>query len=213
MKTVAVVDYGAGNLLSVVRALSHVGADPVLVNDAASIEAAPLLVLPGVGAFGAAMRELAARNLIGALRAYVGSGRPFLGICLGKQMMMEESEEFGRHEGLGLIAGRVVPVPAITAEGRPHRIPHIGWADLKEPEPGRWKGTLLDGTPVGTSAYFVHSFHAVPTDPAHVLAWVEYDGVPITAAIRRGHLFGCQFHPEKSGEAGLAMLRRFVELG
>ncbi len=210
---VSVVDYGAGNLLSVTRALAHVGAAPVLVSDSAAIAEAGLLVLPGVGAFGAAMRELSARGLVEPLRVHARSGRPFLGICLGKQLLMEGSDEFGSHEGLGLIPGRVAAVPATGADGMPHRIPHIGWADLAEPTPGRWSGTIFQDARPGASVYFVHSFHACPADPADLLATVEYDGIHVTAAIGRGNITGCQFHPEKSGETGLALLRRFVAGG
>ncbi|RAU23563.1 imidazole glycerol phosphate synthase subunit HisH [Paramagnetospirillum kuznetsovii] len=210
---VTVVDYGVGNLLSVTRALAHVGAAPVLSSDPAVILASEFLVLPGVGAFGAAMMELERRGLTGALRERGRCGRPFLGICLGAQLLLDGSDEFGSHDGLGLISGRVQAVPSTGGDGRTHRIPHIGWADLAEPAPGRWQGTIFQDTRPGTSVYFVHSFHAMPTDPAHLLAVVDYDGIPVTAAIGHGAVTGCQFHPEKSGEAGLRMLHRFAGLG
>lgn len=213
MTRVAVVDYGVGNLLSVTRALAHVGAEPVLVDTPEAVAAADHLVLPGVGAFGAAIAELERRNLFEALVAHGRSGRPFLGICLGAQLLLDGSAEFGSHRGLGLIPGMVRAIPASGLDGRPHRIPHIGWADLAEPIPGRWAGTLFQAVRPGDAAYFVHSFHALPTDPADVLAVVDYDGIPVTAAIGHGAVTGCQFHPEKSGAIGLALLRRFIEAG
>ena len=210
MVKVVVVDYGVGNLLSVTRALARVGADVVIANEARQITDAGHLVLPGVGAFGAAMAELKRRDLIDALVAHGKSGRPFLGICLGAQMMMDSSDEFGNHAGLGLISGHVTVVPSTTATGGSHRIPHIGWADLVEPTPGRWAGTIFEDTPPSTSAYFVHSFQACPDNAEDLLACVDYDGIAVTAAIGRGALVGCQFHPEKSGEKGLALLHRFM---
>jgi glutamine amidotransferase len=210
---VTVVDYGVGNLLSVTRALAHVGAEPVMAHDAAGIMAAHLLVLPGVGAFGAAMTELKRRGLVEALIGHGRSGRPFLGICLGAQLLLDGSDEFGSHEGLGLIPGRVEAVAATGADGQAHRIPHIGWADLVEPAPGRWAGTIFQDSPAASSVYFVHSYHACPADPADLLAVVDYDGAAVTAAIGRKSITGCQFHPEKSGMAGLALLRHFIEAG
>ncbi len=210
MPKIGVVDYGIGNLLSVTRALAHVGAEPVLVNDGAGVAGVSALILPGVGAFGAGMASLVARGLIQPLRDYAASGRAFLGICLGTQLMMQVSEEFGNHQGLGLVAGTVSPVPACGLHGHPHRIPHIGWADLRESVPGRWKGTILEDLGDKPSVYFVHSFHAQVSDPGDELARVDYDGIPVTAAIHKGNLIGCQFHPEKSGDVGLSILERFV---
>jgi glutamine amidotransferase len=209
---VAIVDYGIGNLLSVTRAVAHVGAEPVLVSTPAEIAAAGLLVLPGVGAFGPACRQLEEQGLADALRAHAGAGRPFLGICLGAQLMLDSSQEFGSHRGLGLIKGAVSAVPAKGADGTPHRIPHIGWADLRMPSPERWRGTIFEEVADGMAAYFVHSFHAEPEESADVLATVDYDGVAVTAAIHSGRMYGCQFHPEKSGEAGLFILSRFIRL-
>ncbi len=213
MTTVAIVDYGVGNLLSLRRALQHCEADVTLAADAGAIAAADRIVLPGVGAFGHAAGELRRRGLDQALQGWVARERPLLGICVGMQMLMDHSQEFGRHDGLGLIAGAVVPVPPTGIDGRPHPIPHICWNGLLPP-PGRgaWPGHLLDDVAPGEAAYFVHSFMAAPVAADDVVAIADYDGQPVTAAIGRGNVAGCQFHPEKSGAVGLKILRRFLAL-
>jgi glutamine amidotransferase len=214
MPTVTIIDYGIGNLLSVTRAFGHCGADPILSGTTEGILAAERLVLPGVGAFADGMAGLRERGLVDAVRQYAASGRPFLGICLGMQLMLDRSDEFGSHEGLGLIPGRVTAIPPTAADGSPHKIPHIGWNFLELPSPSAsWSGTVLEGIAPGAAAYFVHSFTAMPDDPAHRLADCRYNGRLIAAAIRSGNLYGCQFHPEKSGEVGLAIVRNFLRLG
>jgi len=211
MPRVTVVDYGIGNLLSVARALEHCGAEVLLASDPRLIERADSLVLPGVGAFADGMAGLRQRGLIEPIRKYARSDRPLLGICLGMQMMLETGEEFGNHDGLGLIPGKVSAIPLTGTDGQPHKIPHIGWNELVPPSPATsWKGTILEDIPPGTAAYFVHSYVAVPTHQKHRLADCLYDGQVISAVIRSGSIYGCQFHPEKSGEAGLAILRRFI---
>lgn len=205
---VTIVDYGVGNLLSVSRAVEAVGAVPELCSDPDGVAAAERLILPGVGAFGNGMDGLRARGLVEPLRAFAASGRPFLGICLGMQLMFERSHEFGLHDGLGLIPGEVVPIPATAADGTPHKVPHVGWSGLVADR--AWDGTLLDGRGEGEATYFVHSFMAAPADPADRLAHCLYDGRPLAAVVERGMLAGCQFHPEKSGPVGLAILTTFV---
>lgn len=213
--SVVVVDYGVGNLLSVTRALEEVGGQPVLSRDPRVIAAADRLVLPGVGAFGDGMTGLCGYGLQDAVRSFAAAGRPFLGICLGMQMMLETSEEFGAHEGLGLIPGHVVRVPSTGLDNRPHRIPHIGWNGLLPAEAtgeGAWAGTILDGIKPGEAVYFVHSFMAEPTDPGHRLADCDYDGRRLAALVQHGVIYGCQFHPEKSGPVGLRILSNFLSL-
>lgn len=210
MTSVVVVDYGAGNLLSVCRAFRHVGAEVVLASTAEQVAAAERLVLPGVGAFGAGMDALRARGLVEQLKAFAATGRPLLGICVGMQMLFEESEEFGRHEGLGLIPGRVSAIPPFRADGSRRRIPHIGWGSLMPVGAAGWEGSVLAGSKPSTAVYFVHSFMGVPKDPAHALAMCDHDGELVLAAVRHDNLTGCQFHPEKSGPAGLAMLENFL---
>ena len=208
---VAVIDYGFGNLLSVQRGLEHCGAKVTLVADPEQILAATRVVLPGVGAFGNAMHALERLGLVAAIRDIAHRQTPLLGICLGMQLLLEESEEFGITAGLGLIPGRVVSVPTQTLSGGTQKIPHIGWSELQQTSVlGGWEGTLLQDNDQGEAAYFVHSFMAVPADPAHRIADCVYGGHLIPAAIRRDQITGCQFHPEKSGEVGLKILRKFL---
>lgn len=207
---VTVIDYGIGNLFSVARALERCGAEVQLSSDPAEIEAAERLVLPGVGAFQDGMQGLRDRGLVEAIRRHASSNRPLLGICLGMQMLATVSEEFGTHEGLGLIDGRVVPVPKTTTDGAPQKIPHIGWSLLLPAAGAQWTDTPLSGIEPGTYVYLVHSFHVVPRQAASLLAICKYGGHDVTAAIHSGRVTGCQFHPEKSGEAGLAVLRSFL---
>ncbi len=204
---VTVVDYGLGNLHSVIKALAFVGAEVDVAGSGAEIARAERLVLPGVGAFADGMAGLRERGQVAALREFAAGGRPFIGICLGAQLLLSESEEFGQSEGLGIIPGRVAMIPAGEA-----KVPHVGWARLQPPEGRTWAGTLLEQTAAGTWGYFVHSLHCVPTDAADVLATVQPGPHQITAAVRRGRVTGFQFHPEKSGQQGLAILQSFVSL-
>jgi imidazole glycerol-phosphate synthase subunit HisH len=207
---VSVVDYDIGNLYSVQRALECVGATVSFVSDGAALSAAERVVLPGVGAFADCMKGLRERGLTDAVRAYAQSGRPLLGICVGMQMLADASEEFGEHTGLGLIAGRVRAVPSHDTSGHRHNIPHIGWSALARPAGRDWHDTLLQDTAEGTSVYLVHSFTFEPAHEEDRLADCRYGGHRLCAAIGRGRVFGTQFHPEKSGPAGLAMLAAFV---
>lgn len=208
---VTLIDYGIGNLLNMVRALEHCGAQVHVVQQSSEAPAAiERLILPGVGAFGDGMRELHARGFDDLVRRFAQTGRPFLGICVGMQMMFEGSEEMGQHQGLGLVAGQVLAVPPTGADGQPHRVPHIGWRALRAARP--WDGSVLSDLRPGERVYFVHSFSGHPVDEAVRLADVDYDGRRICAAIGRDNLFGCQFHPERSADAGLSILRRFLAL-
>lgn len=210
---VTVVDYGLGNLFSVSQALRYCGAEVQVSNAIEEIVRADRLVLPGVGAFADGMRNLAAAGLDEAVRRYVEAERPFLGICLGMQMMFEHSEEFGNHAGLSLLPGSVVAIPPTGADGRPHKIPHIGWNALRTPDGAAdWKTPLLEGIAAESYVYFVHSFMAAPDNPAHRLADTHYDGRAVAAVVGRGNLLGCQFHPEKSATVGLTILGNFLRL-
>lgn len=213
MKPVTVIDYGIGNLLNVVRALRHAGADVTIATNAAEVADLPQrLVLPGVGAFANGMAEVRARGFDDLVRRFADTGRPFLGICVGAQMLFDVGEEFGEHAGLGLIPGRVRPVSPTGADGRPHRIPHIGWSALSCPASrGSWKGTPFALLEPGASVYFVHSFAPEPSAQAHRLADTAYDGARICAAVGRGNIWGCQFHPERSGPHGLRILEGFLQ--
>lgn len=206
---VTIVDYGRGNILSVSRALESVGASVTLTDDPVAIAAAERLLLPGVGAFGDAMATLQARNLVAPLQAFAETGRPFLGICLGMQLMLDESEEFGSHAGLGLIPGRVQRIPVPEANGVAYKVPHVGWNRLIAAG-ADWTGTPLADTADAAAVYFVHSYEARPDEPAHRIADCVYGGHRIAAVIGRDNMIGCQFHPEKSGETGLGILKRFL---
>ena len=202
-----------GNLLSVRRGLEHCGATVVITDDPHTIMASSRVVLPGVGAFADGMAGLRDRGLDAVLHEVARERIPLLGICLGMQMLLEHSNEFGSNAGLCLIPGNVIAVDATAVGGKNPKIPHIGWNALVPPQ-GRadWNDTLLRNTPVGESVYFVHSFMAYPTNPAHRIADCIYCGRRIAAVIGRDNIFGCQFHPEKSGPVGLGILNAFLRL-
>lgn len=211
---VTVIDYGIGNLLNVVRALEYCGAQVTVAQNAADINTLPdRLVLPGVGAFADGMVELKARGFDDVARRFATTERPLLGICVGAQMLFDVGEEFGEHQGLGLIPGRVQAVAVRNIDGVPHRIPHIGWSRLeRSPVRETWGGTILGGFEPGPTVYFVHSFAPMPENEAHRLADTYYNGVRICAAVAKGSVYGCQFHPERSGPVGLAILKNFLAL-
>lgn len=217
-QAVTVIDYGIGNLLNVVRALQHCGAEVTVVDNAAQVAELPgRLVLPGVGSFGDAMDELRLRGFDDLIKRYAATERPFMGICVGAQLLFDVGEEHSNgsvgHAGLGLIPGRVQPVPALTPDGLALRIPHIGWSGLQLPPAlGAWDGTPLSSVAAGEPMYFVHSYAPVPTHEKHRLADTSYHGVRICAAVARDHIYGCQFHPERSAAAGLGVLRQFLAL-
>lgn len=210
-KRVTILDYGLGNIFSVSRALEHLGAEVHLTDQPADLLDASLLILPGVGAFANGMQGLHDRNLIEPLRVYAASGRPLLGICLGMQMLVTSSNEFGEHQGLGVIPGKVVPIAAKAASGTPLKVPHIGWSPLVLPASRTtWDGTILAGLPEGSDAYFVHSYSVIPDHAEHRLADTLYGDFRISAAIQKDNVFGCQFHPEKSGAIGLKIIENFL---
>ena len=207
---VTIVDYGLGNLHSVANAVKHLGAQVEYAEDGSAIADADRLILPGVGAFADGMRNLTSRGQVSALRAFAASGRPFIGICLGMQLLFDESDEFGVHEGLGIIPGRVARIGASAEVLTNLKVPHVGWNRLHPTRECGWEGSLLAGTSVGTFAYFVHSYVAQPRNPAHVLAVTTYGPHRLTAAVAMGSVTGFQYHPEKSGPDGLAMLATFL---
>jgi len=200
---IVIVDYGMGNLRSVQKGLEKVGANAVISRDQDQIRKADRLVLPGVGAFPQCMANLARFELIEPIREMVASGRPFLGICLGLQLLFDESEEFGIHEGLKIIPGKVKAFD--KAMGL--KIPHMGWNQIRF----RKQSPIFRDIEDGSFVYFVHSFYVAPDDPADTAAESEY-GVTFTAAVERDNIFASQFHPEKSQQVGLTMLRNFAGL-
>jgi len=196
---IAVVDYGIGNLRSAEKALQHLGADAELTSDPDAIAAADAVVLPGVGAFGACMRALRENGLEPVTKEAATDGRPFLGVCIGMQMLFEASDEAPDVAGLGIVEGRVTRLPHTV------RLPQIGWNTL-EVVPGSWLGR---GLPEPVWLYFVHSFAPEPADDRVVSGWCDY-GRRFAAAIETGPVWATQFHPEKSGDAGLRLLRNFI---
>ena len=206
---IAIVDAGIGNLRSVQKAFEHLGASPMATDDPEQVIAADAVVLPGVGAFGDGMQGLRARGLDVAVRRVIESGKPFFGICVGLQLLFDESEEMGRHRGRGVLPGRVVRfAPSLT-------VPHMGWNQVDQP-PCENRGLpqrhhpMLSGVPDGAFVYFAHSFHAVAGDDAIVVATTDYGGA-FPSAVARDNVWAIQFHPEKSQAVGLTILRNFLE--
>ena len=203
---IAIIDYGVGNLFSLCSSLKSIGAEAVVTPDPAVIRAADRIILPGVGAFADAAAKLRATGLDQVLLEEAARGKKIMGICLGMQMLFDESHEYGIHKGLGLIPGRVVPMAGYIPEGL--KIPHIGWNPLILK--GEEKHPLLKYVEEGDCVYFVHSYYA--TDCAEsVIATAEY-GRELTAAVAKDNVMGCQFHPEKSGRVGLNILKAFCEM-
>ena len=210
---VAILDYGMCNLLNVARAFEAIEAEVKLIDSAGEAGAADRLVIPGVGAFRDSIDEVRSRGYHDVIRRFIETGRPFLGVCVGMQMLFDASEEFGEHEGLGILPGRVQAVPSTTTAGAPQRVPHIGWNVLRPSNDRDWTGTLMAGS-VGQDreVYFVHSFAAVPGRAEDRLADCYYGGHALCAAVQRDNIMGTQFHPERSGAGGLDMLRRFIAM-
>ena len=201
---IAIVDYGVGNLFSLESSFAAIGAAVEVTSDPAVLGAADKIILPGVGAFGDAAEKLRNTGLDTVLKELTAAGKPLLGICLGMQLLFEKSFEYGEHDGLGLIPGKVQPIADVIPKDL--KIPHIGWNALSFPGE---KSPLFRYINEGDHVYFVHSYYATRCDN-YVIATAEY-GAPLTAAAQRGNVFGCQFHPEKSGAVGLNILRAFCE--
>ena len=201
---IAIVDYGVGNLFSLNSSLERIGAESIVTADPQVLRAADKILLPGVGAFEDAAKKLRDSGLADLLKELAGQGKPLLGICLGMQMLFEKSYEYGEHQGLGLIPGSVRPIRGFVPAD--YKIPHIGWNGL------HLKGDcpLFKNIREGDCVYFVHSFYAADCDD-FVTATAEY-GPELTAAVAKGNVYGCQFHPEKSGRVGLAILKAFADL-
>lgn len=207
--SIVVVDYGVGNLRNVYKALEAVGAPVRVITSPDGLVDAAGIVLPGVGAFGDAAANLRVAGFEQPLLQAVAAGVPLLGICVGMQLLFDESEEGGRHAGLGLIPGRVrrFSPDMREHEGRPLKVPHIGWNQLHH----AGDDPLLAGVPDGAYAYFVHSYYCAPTNPSHVVATTDY-GITYASVVRRGNAWGIQCHPEKSQAVGLRILRNFIDI-
>jgi imidazole glycerol-phosphate synthase subunit HisH len=206
---IAIIDYDIGNLRSVQKALEHVGADARLITTPAELAKADKVVLPGVAAFGDAIAELRGMGIAGPLTEAVRGGMPFLGFCLGLQMLFETSDENGLHEGLGLLPGKVVKFDFASAELAGHRlsVPHMGWNQVSV----RRRCPMLDGIDDGSFVYFAHSYYVAPADPGIVATTTTY-GVEFASSVWKDNIFATQFHPEKSQAVGLRLLENFVRI-
>ncbi|GAB5519266.1 MAG: imidazole glycerol phosphate synthase subunit HisH [Rhodothermales bacterium] len=206
---ITIIDYGIGNLRSIEKAFERVGAEVLRTDDTDRIAEAKRLVLPGVGAFGACADEIRRRDLEPAIHHAVGRGIPFLGVCVGMQLLFDGSDEMGKHRGLGLIPGRVTRFSSDMSdtEDRPLKVPHMGWNTTAATR----TSPLLADLPESPYFYFVHSYHAVPQQDAHILATCNY-GMDFPAMVHRDNIYGAQFHPEKSQDNGLAILANFSRL-
>lgn len=193
-KKIIIVDYGVGNLFSLKKAVEFCGITPIISEDAQDFATADALVLPGVGSYEAGMRGLEARGLILGVKHFASSGKPMLGICLGAQLLLSKGYEFGERDGLDIISGKVVPFPKIT-----EKVPHIGWNKVEEGKRS-------------FDAYFLHSYILQPSNLEEVFGVTEYGGLRFCSEVKKGNVFGVQFHPEKSGKAGLKLIDRFASL-
>ena len=205
---ISIVDYGAGNILSIEQALRKFDVRVEVTTDPETVLLSDAVVLPGVGAFGEGMSKLKGRGLDRALCEASAAGTPLLGICLGMQLLFESSTEFGFNQGLGLIPGQVDRL--VVGSGT--RLPHVGWNSIDKTVHCDEVGSLLGNTHDGEDLYFVHSYCALPSNLSHLLAECNYGGTRFAAVVRNENVYGCQFHPEKSGEAGLSILHNFINL-
>ncbi|MBI2489884.1 MAG: imidazole glycerol phosphate synthase subunit HisH [Candidatus Brocadiales bacterium] len=217
---VVIVDYGCGNLFSIEHALNELGANFQFSNDPEILKSADRLILPGVGAFGEGMKNLSELRLIEPIKEHVNANKPIMGVCLGMQLLMSESEEFGLHKGLGFIDGRVVRLQTSQSGSTKLNVPHIGWNQILYPHYSSrgfskkkkrpWEETIMESVPSGSLMYFVHSYIVVPSDSTCILAETAYGDNLFCSVVYKNNIFGCQFHPERSGEYGLDIYRRFV---
>ena len=206
---ICIVDYGVGNLFSAAKAFESLSAAVTVSEDAEEIRSHDALILPGVGSFQAGIDGLKVRGLVAVVQEHVAKGKPLLGICLGAQLLLTRGKEFGEYEGLDIIQGDVVHFPTLE---KGHKTPHIGWNTIELAPQKDWKGTILQHLPTRAEMYFVHSYILQPDDTAAVLAVTEYGGCTFPSVIRKGNVYGCQFHPEKSGELGLQIIKDFLAI-
>ncbi|MBU1247300.1 MAG: imidazole glycerol phosphate synthase subunit HisH [Proteobacteria bacterium] len=209
---IAIVDYRLGNLYSVKLACEHVGLGAEITSNKDAILGADAVILPGVGAFGDAMDALDELDLVSVLRDVAASGKPLFGICLGLQLLMKGSEEFGAHEGLGIIKGNVVKLDAPRENGRVLKVPQVGWNRVNPADGVDWNGTLMQGVTPGERFYFVHSFVVVPEDKSLVCSTTTYGHIEFCSSVRYGNVFACQYHPERSGARGLRIYRNLADI-
>jgi glutamine amidotransferase len=210
---VAIIDYGLGNLYSILQACAYVDLPATITSDLKGIENSDAIILPGVGAFSQAMQALSDLSLIDALIRFCASEKPLLGICLGMQLLFTESEEFGRTSGLNIIAGKVIKLQNPNTDFEIFKIPHIGWSQIHPPQNGfSWEKTILQGIIPGKSMYFVHSYFCRPDDQSFLLSSTNYNDLIFCSAVNTKNIYAVQFHPERSGLLGLKIFENFKKL-
>lgn len=216
MPDVAIIDYGMGNLFSVKQACEHAGLSVVVTGNGSEISGSAAAILPGVGAFGDAMSALRSLDLVDPILNFIKSGKPFMGICLGMQLLFSEGREFGRHEGLNVVPGTVVKFTTVGVNGKASKVPQVGWNMIyKNPSDnsdGLWEGTPLAGQKNGEFMYFVHSYYCEPADADIALSFTNYAGIEYCSSILYRNVFACQFHPEKSASKGLDIYRNWASI-
>ena len=206
---IVIVDYGIGNLRSIYSAFKNQGIEPILSNDYEVILNADGIVLPGVGAYSHAMKNLKKYNLIKTIKDYAKTEKPILGICLGMQLLLEQSEEFEITEGLGLVKGKVIKMPIVNSLQT--KLPNINWSALK-PNFLKWNETILDNISLNSEMYFVHSYVAKLDNENEILSVTDFGDVTFCSALKKGNIYGCQFHPEKSSQIGLKIINNFIKI-
>ena len=210
-KKITIIDYGCGNILNLARAIKFIGYEVDITHDKNKIINSSYVILPGVGAFGNAMKQIEKYNLHNIILEYAKSNKPLLGICLGMQILLTVSYEFGVHKGLGLIEGKVIKIS--NEKNKEIKIPHMGWNEIyPNNNKKEWKNKILKSSSIGKSFYFVHSFVCITKDYDSTIAVCNYSDISIPAVVATGNVFGCQFHPEKSADNGLAVLKNFCEI-
>ena len=211
MKKITIIDHGCGNILNLVRAIKFLGYEPETTYDKKSIINSSHVILPGVGAFGNAMKQLEKYNLPSCILEYTKQNKPLLGICLGMQLLFTVGYEFGVHKGLCLIEGKVIKIS--NNKNKEIKIPHVGWNEIyPNKDKKKWENKILKNDLIGKNFYFVHSFVGLTKNSNSTIAVCDYSGISVPAVVSVDNIFGCQFHPEKSGDNGLAVLKNFCEI-
>ncbi|MGB8192552.1 MAG: imidazole glycerol phosphate synthase subunit HisH [Chitinophagaceae bacterium] len=211
-KKVVIIDYHLGNLFSVQQACRHLGADAQISSDKNDLIAADYAILPGVGAFGDAMQNLHDLDLVNPIHDFIQSGKPFMGVCLGLQLLFSESEEFGAHKGLNIIEGTTRRFPPLSTEGQVLKIPQIEWNQVSRYNGNNWEHSPLQQCSDGEYMYFVHSYYVTPVQEKYILSTTTYGGLTYCSSIAHENVFACQFHPERSGAKGLKIYSSFLNL-
>jgi len=207
--SIVIVDYGIGNVKSIINAFEEEGKKTILSRDCNIILNAEGLVLPGVGAFSHGMNNLNKYGLVDIIKNYVKTRKPLLGICLGMQMLLDESEEFGNTKGIGLIKGKVIKIP--IEKSNKIKLPHISWNEI-ETKNIEWENTILNDVKINSDMYFVHSYVAKPDNENEILSTTDYFGTEFCSALKKDNIYGCQFHPEKSAKDGLHIIKNFIDI-